>query len=130
MKNAWWGAVSEVTDQGVHFIGNQSRDKVQTVFFHVPEGTEKFQMWLHGGDHLKETAKSTVTTPTGRKIIFNCSYKLCDNQWVDVKPGEAGFWRMDTTEGDRSYIDDYFIRILKGIPPIIFTDSENAFYTK
>ncbi|MBP5640555.1 MAG: DUF4838 domain-containing protein [Victivallales bacterium] len=130
IKNAWWGAVSEITDQGVHFIGNQSKDKVQTVYFHVPEGTEKFQMWLAGGDHLKETAKSTVTTPTGRKIIFNCSYVLCDKQWVDVKPGEAGFWRMDTTEGDRSYIDDYFIRILKGIPPIIFTDTENAFYTK
>ena len=132
VENAWWGIVSEMTDEGVHFLGRKGDGVVSVVHAYVPEGTKSFQLWLRGGGDAArmETAKAVLTSPTGRKVIFDCADQVCDRKELKVGAGEAGFWRMEISKADRGILDDYYVRILSGIPPILFTDPANVFQTK
>lgn len=132
VENAWWGAVSELEDTGVHFVGKKGDGVLQIVHLYVPEGTKKFRMWLRGGGDAErmETAKAELITPAGRKINFNATEQICDLQEIEVKPGESGFWKMNISKGDKGMLDDYYIRILSGIPPVLFPDPANALEIK
>ena len=132
VENAWWGVVSEIWDEGVNFLSKRGNGVVAIIYLYVPEGTKSFQMWLRdGGDskHL-ETAKGVLNTPKGRKIVFDVGHQICDRKEVEVREGEAGFWKLEISKSDRGVIEDYHVRILSGIPPILFPDAANAFKTK
>lgn len=121
VDNADWGFLSNTTDSGLHFI-----QEATPFYFHVPKGTDKFTVWLKAGPP-GETAKAVVHTPTGRQIAFDCSKLTVDQKTIQVRPGEDNaFWRVEVTVGDTGVLDDYFFKIIDGVPPILYVEPQQA----
>jgi hypothetical protein len=105
IDGAAWAAYGRVTDKGLHFLG-----EVSPLYFTVPKGLPSFKLWL-AATPPGETGAATLFSPTGRVAAeYDCSLMQVDQKRIDVRPGEAGIWKIVARESKTGVLDDLYIK--------------------
>ena len=91
-----------------------------TFAFWVPDGTERFEMFVGGSG--RECVKATLTDPDGKAVWS----EGCISAWCGhLQRGKAkpGLWRISLGRPERGPFEDYGVS-LSGVPAFLFPDAE------
>lgn len=121
VEGARWALSDSQSDRGAHFLGD-----LTPVYFHVPEGTGEFSLWL-AAEAPGETAAATLVAPDGREVsTFDVTQMSVDEQSFEIGPEDAGWWKLVPTEPATGIVDDVWIRLGAQIPGWLCPEPENA----
>jgi hypothetical protein len=106
VAGAAWAVDGRLSDQGLHLLGQAT-----PIYFHVPKETRQFQLSLEASPP-GETAVAMLHAPDGRSVAeFDCTQISVDRQTIDVREGQAGWWKVAITQASTGALDDVYVKL-------------------
>lgn len=96
------------------------------LYFHVPEETEDFTVYLQGSG--AETVRANVRDPEGNVAATAQTTPASTREAFSVEPGgqSGAVWSLSLVEADEGTLEDARVRI-EGVPPLLSLDPKHVF---
>ena len=114
--------VAVLARPGASFIRGAER-----LYFHVPPKTAKFTVTAEGRG--SETVRVNVFDPEGKQAATGQTTKARRAVAIEVAAGRhAGkTWSLSATKADSGVLEDYVLRLSRGVPPALALAPEHVF---
>ncbi|MBN2295523.1 MAG: hypothetical protein JXM70_24045, partial [Pirellulales bacterium] len=104
------------------------------LYFHVPDGLEKFHIDIQGRD--METVRANVFDPSGKQVATAQTSPVKRQATVLVRSGKrdskdaSSVWSVEITRADKGTLEDNAIRLDPKLPPTLSFVEEQVFEVK